>query len=147
VPESKRLLVLAGEAVAELEELPSEVRTELETAEEVFVVTPTLTSRIEWLMSDIDRARHEADERLDTILGQLEASGGPVSGGAVGDDTPMTVVADHVRGFEPDRIVLALRSDEHADWQERNLAERIASETGLPLTVFAIDAQGRVRPA
>jgi hypothetical protein len=145
VADSKRLLVLAGAAVAELDELPTEVRTELETAEEVFVVTPTLVSGIEWLMSDTDRARHEADERLDTILGQLEPSGARVSGGAVGDDTPMTVVWDHVREFQPDRIVLALRSDEHADWQERNLVERIASETGLPLTVFAIDPQGRVR--
>ncbi len=62
-----RLLVLAGAAVAELGELPGEVRAELEAAEEVFVVTPTLASGIEWLMSDIDRARHEADERLDTI--------------------------------------------------------------------------------
>ena len=145
MPDSKRLLVLAGEAVAGLDELPREVRTELETADEVFVVTPTLASRIEWLMSDTDRARQEADERLDTILGQLETSGARVSGGAVGGDTPMTVVEDYVRGFRPDRIVLALRSDEHAEWQEQNLVEKIASKTGLPLTVFAIDAYGRVR--
>jgi hypothetical protein len=145
VPDSKRLLVLAGEAVAELDELPGEVRTELDAAEEVFVVTPTLTSRIEWLTSDTDRARHEADERLDTILDQLETSGASVIGGAVAGDTPMTVVEDCVRAFRPDRIVLALRSDEHAAWQEQNLAEQIANETGLPLTVFAIDAQGRVR--
>jgi hypothetical protein len=139
------LLVLAGEAVAELDELPSEIRYELEAAEELFVVTPTLATRIEWLMSDTDRAHHEADERLGTILSQLEHGGARVRGGAVGDDTPMTVVEDYVRAFQPDRIVLALRSDEHADWQEHNLVERIASETGLPLTVFAIDAQGRVR--
>jgi hypothetical protein len=144
VPDSNRLLVLAGEAVAELDELPGEVRTELDAAAEVFVVTPTLTSRIEWLMSDTDRARHEADQRLDTILGQLETSGASVSGGAVAGDTPMTVVDDYVRAFRPNRIVLALRSDEHAAWQEQNLAERIANETGLPLTVFAIDPQGRV---
>jgi hypothetical protein len=91
VPDSKRLLVLAGEAVAELDELPGEVRTELDAAEEVFVVTPTLTSRIEWLTSDTDRARHEADERLDTILDQLETSGASVTGGAVAGDTPMTL--------------------------------------------------------
>ncbi len=96
-------------------------------------------------MSDVDRARHEADARLDTILDQLEPSGAHVSGGTVGDDTPMTVVEDHVRGFQPDRIVLALRSDERVGWQEQDLAERIASATGPPLTVFAIDAQGRVR--
>jgi hypothetical protein len=145
VPDSKRLLVLAGEAVAGLDELPAEVRSELDTAEEVFVVTPTLASRIQWIMSDTDRARHEADARLDTILGQLEQGGAQVSGAAVGDDTPMTVVQDHVRRFQPDAIILALRSDEHADWQEQNLVERIANETGLPLTVFTIDSHGRVR--
>jgi hypothetical protein len=57
----------------------------------------------------------------------------------------MTVVEDYVRRFQPDAIILALRSDEHSDWQEQNLVERIASDTGLPLTVFAIDSQGRVR--
>ena len=146
VSDAKRLLVLAGAAVAELDELPDEVRAELDAAEEVFVVTPTLPSGLEWLMSDIDRARHEADERLDTILGQLEPRGTPVTGGAVGDDTPLTVVEDHVRAFHPDRILLALRSPEHADWQERGLVQRIRSETGLPLMVFQIDPQGRVRP-
>jgi hypothetical protein len=143
--DSKRLLILAGAAVAELDELPGEVRAELDRAAEIFVVTPTLASRVEWLTSDTDRARHEADERLDAILGQLEASGARVSGGAVGDDTPMTVVEDHVRAFQPDRIVVALRSDQHAAWQEENLVERLASGTGLPLTVFAIDPGGRVR--
>ena len=145
--DATRLLVLAGAAVAELDELPGEVRAELHAAGEVFVVTPTLVSSIEWLMSDIDRARHEADERLDTILGQLEPSGARVTGGAVGDDTPMTVVEDHVRGFHPDRILLALRSPEHAAWQERGLVERIRSATDLPVTVFAIDSEGHVRSA
>ena len=49
-------------------------------------------------MSDIDRARHEADERLDTILGQLEP----------GDP----------------RVRLALRSMEHHSWQEQGLVEQ-----------------------
>jgi hypothetical protein len=62
----------------------------------------------------------------------------------VGDDTPMTVVEDHVRGFHPDRILLALRSSEHADWQERGLVGKIQIDTGLPLTVFEIDPQGHV---
>jgi hypothetical protein len=141
--DARRLLVLAGAAVSELDELPPEVRAEIESAEEVFVVTPTLASGLEWLMSDIDRGRHEADQRLDTILGQLESSGAPVTGGAVGDDTPMTVVEDHVRAFEPDHILLALRSSEHADWQERGLVERIHSQTGLAVTSFEIDPQGR----
>lgn len=144
--DAKRLLVLAGAAVAELHQLPQEVRDELAVAEEVFVVTPTLVSGIEWLTSASDRARHEADERLATILGQLESSDARVTGGAVGDDTPMTVVEDHVRGFQPDRILLALRGPEHANWQESGLVRRIESRTGLPVTAFQIDSDGHIRP-
>jgi hypothetical protein len=143
VAEVHRLLVLAGAAVADLDELPKHVASVLDAADEVFVVTPTLPTRIQWLMSDTDRARHEADERLDTILGQLDTSGAPVVGSAVGDDTPMTAVYDHVRAFDPDHIVLALRGPEHADWQEKGLIERIQSEVGVPLTVFEIDPQGQ----
>ena len=51
----------------------------------------------------------------------------------MGDDTPVTAVSDHVRALDPDHIVLALRSPEHADWQERGLIERIESEVGVPL--------------
>ena len=143
VPEVHRLLVLAGAAVADLDELPKQVASVIDAADEVFVVTPTLPTGIQWLMSDTDRARHEADERLDTILAQLDTSGARVVGGAVGDDTPMTAVYDHVRAFDPDHIVLALRNPEHADWQEKGLIDRIQSEVEIPLTVFQIDAQGQ----
>jgi hypothetical protein len=110
-------------------------------------VTPTLTSRGEWLTSDVDRARHEADERLDTILGQLDPTSSRVSGGAVGDETPLTAVEDHVRAFDPDHILIALRSAEHADWQERGLIDEIGRRFRIPITVFEIDPQGRVRTA
>ncbi len=39
----------------------------VEEAGEAFLVTPTLPPGLEWFMSDTDRARHAADQRLDTI--------------------------------------------------------------------------------
>jgi hypothetical protein len=57
----------------------------------------------------------------------------------------MTAVQDHVRAFAPDQILLALRSREHADWQERGLIERIESETGLPLRGFRDRFAGHAR--
>jgi hypothetical protein len=143
MPPVKRLLILAGAAVAQPDELPNAVRALVGDAEQVFVVTPTLTSGLEWLMSDVDRARRSADDRLDRVLGHLEP-GARVVGGSVGDDTPMTLVEDHVRQFEPDHILIALRSAEHAGWQERGLVNRIEEEFGIPLTVFSIDPEGRV---
>jgi hypothetical protein len=134
-------LVLAGATVATMEELPPSVRALIHAAERVFVVTPTLPSRLEWLVSDVDRARHQADERLDTILGQLRDSD-IAAAGAVGDETPLTAVGDHVQAFDPDHLLVALRSAEHAGWQERGLIELIGQTFHLPMTVFEIDANG-----
>jgi hypothetical protein len=142
--DTKRLLVLAGAAVAALDELPPSVRQLIDAAAEVFVVTPTLPSRLQWLTSDIDRARHEADERLDTILGQLRGAE-VAANGSVGDETPMTAVEDHVRSFAPDHLLVALRSPEHAQWQERGLTDLIVRSFDLPVTVFEIDADGHAR--
>jgi hypothetical protein len=56
VSDAHRLLVLAGAAVADLDELPEQVARIVQTADEVFVVTPTLPTGIQWLMSDTDWA-------------------------------------------------------------------------------------------
>ena len=139
--ENGRLLVLAGAALADLKEVPPSIRRLIDAADQVFVVTPALTSRIEWLVSDVDRARHAADERLDAILGQLRTADVPARG-TVGDDSPFDAVADHVHDFSPDHILIALRSGEHAGWQERGLVERVQAIAHVPVTIFEIDASG-----
>jgi hypothetical protein len=138
-----RLLVLAGAAVADMEELPPSIRTVIDSAEAVFVVTPTLPSRLKWLASDTDSAQRAADERLDTVLGQL-GSKDVAAEGAVGADDPLVAIGDHVQSFDPDHMLIALRSFEHAHWQERGLIEQVGRTFQLPLTVFAIDSEGRV---
>lgn len=140
---SKRLLVLAGAALTDIDEVPSSVRVVIDAADEVFVVTPTLTSRLEWLVSDVDKAHRAADERLDAVLGQLR-SADVAAEGTVGDDTPLTAIADHVRAFDPDHIVIALRSSDHAGWQERGLVEQTERTFHLPVTIFEVDPEGHV---
>jgi hypothetical protein len=46
------------------------VRALIDSASEVLVMTPMLIGRHQWLASDTDRARYEADERLSTLLGE-----------------------------------------------------------------------------
>lgn len=140
---SSRLLIATGEAAASEDELPPLVRALIENASEVLVMTPVLISRLEWLASDTDRARFEADERLSTVLGQLERIA-PEAGirAQVGDDTPFTAFADAVREFLPDHILIALRSSDHSGWQERGLLDQIR-EFGIPITVFELDRTGR----
>jgi hypothetical protein len=107
-------------------------------------MTPILTSRLRWLASDTDKARHEADERLSTILGHVEAVANAETEGIVGDETPMTAFSDAVRNFEPDHILIALRASDHDAWQERGLIDAILQSFHIPVTVFEIDRAGRV---
>jgi hypothetical protein len=140
-----RLLIVTGAAVADVAELPPLVRSLIESASEILVVTPVLPGRLEWLASDTDRVRHEADERLRTVISHLEeVAPEAATAGAVGDETPLSAFADAVRRFRPDHILLALRASDHAAWQERGLTDRVREGFHLPLTIFEIDRGGHV---
>ena len=140
---SGRLLVATGAAVADIDELPPLVRGLIDAASEVLVITPILPGGLQWLVSDTDRARHEADERLRTVLGHIEALDVRAEG-RVGDETPLTAFDDAVAEFRPDHILIALRSSEHAGWQERGLLDKVRERVRLPITVFEIGPEGEV---
>jgi lactam utilization protein B len=111
------------------------------------VVTPSLPGRLDWLTDDVDRSRHLADERLDRVLGHMRTLGAHASG-TTGDDTTLTAFSDAVANFQPDHILIGLRSRDHANWQERRLIRQVRERFGLPLTTYAIDCGGHVsRPA
>jgi hypothetical protein len=87
----RRLLIATGGAAASEDELPPLVRALIETASELLVMTPMLVGRLQWLASDSDRARYEADERLSTVLGHVETIAPEAAiEGRIGDDTPFT---------------------------------------------------------
>jgi hypothetical protein len=140
----RRLLVATGAAVGDVDELPPSIRELLDAASEVLVLTPILPGGLQWLVSDTDRARHEADERLNAVLGHMEALGVP-SEGLVGDETPLTAFDDAVRTFRPDHILIALRAGEEAGWQERGLVDQVRDRFRIPMTVFEIGPEGRVQ--
>ncbi len=137
----RRLLFIADAAVADVHDLPPEARALLSTAAEVYVVTPTLPGRLAWLADDVDQFRHLADERLDKVLGHMQAVGVHASG-AAGRDNVLTVIADAIADFRPDHMLLALRSAEHANWQEQGLEKRMQKRFGLPLLSYAVDERG-----
>jgi hypothetical protein len=132
-----KLLIAVGEAAASTADLPPSLRPVINAADEVFVVAPTLPGRLDWLNSDTDAAHQRADERLRTVLGQLGEMGAEASG-AVGSDEPVEALADAIRAFEPDHLLIALRSSPSSGWQEHGLVERVVERFGLPVTVFQI---------
>jgi nucleotide-binding universal stress UspA family protein len=144
--EVQRLLLVADAAVCEVRELPPAARAMIDCATEIYVVTPTLPGRLAWLADDVDRFRHLADERLDTVLDHMRSIGADAQGVA-GRGSVLTVIADAVAAFAPSHILVALRSSEHANWQERHLVEHIEDRFGLPVTTYAVDVQGHTASA
>jgi hypothetical protein len=133
----KRLLIAAGEAADSADALPFGVRELIDTADEVLVVTPTLPTRFEWLASATDKAREQADERLQAVLGQIEDLGTEASG-TVGADDPLLAFEDAVAAFDADHILVGLRAPDRADWQERGLLDELLRRFGVPITVFSL---------
>src|SRR3712207_9506987 len=119
--EETRLLIVTGAAVADVEQVPPLVRSLIKAASEIVVVTPVLPGRLQWLASDTDRVRHEADERLQTVIGHLEElAPEAATAGAVGDEEPLSAFGGAVRRFRPDHLLLGLRASGPAAWQGKH---------------------------
>ena len=136
-----RLLIVTGATVSSLDELPEPVRALIDGASDIFVVTPSLPGRLQWLASDIDSSNEVADRRLNAVLGQLRSMDVDAEG-RVGADDPLTAFTDAIREFGPDHILIGLRADDHAGWQERGLLDAVIESFHLPTTVFEIRSIG-----
>ena len=140
-----RLLIVTGAAVADVADLPPLIHSLISSASEILVVAPVLPGRIQWLVSDTDRVRQEADERLQAVVEGVETlAPAAVEAGAIGDETPLSAFADAVRRFRPHHILIALRASDHSAWQERQLVDRVREAFHIPITIFEIDRAGRL---
>ena len=133
----KRLLIAAGEAADSADALPFGVRELIVTADEILVMTPALPTRFEWLASATDKAREQADGRLQAVLRQIGDLGTEAIG-TVGADDPVLAFEDALAAFQADHILVGLRAPEHADWQERGLLDELLHRFGIPVTVFSL---------
>jgi hypothetical protein len=134
-----KLLIAAGEAASDLDELPSGARLLVDSATDILVVAPSLPTRIAWLASDTDKTREVADERLRTVLSQVGDAEKTVEG-RVGADDPLLAFADAIADFDPDHILIGLRSSGSSGWQERGLLEQVLERFGLPVTAFRLSS-------
>jgi hypothetical protein len=133
-----RLLIVAGDVAAGVAELPPGVKTLIESAGEIVLIAPTLPDRFDWLASATDNATKQADERLRQVLSQVQDAGGSVASAEVGADDPLLAFEDAVRSFDPNHILIGLRPEDRAGWQERGLLDAVQDRFGLPVTVFQV---------
>ncbi len=109
----------------------------IDAAGEIMVVAPTLPTRLQWLASDTDKTREAADERLRDVVEQVAATAADVQG-TVGADDPVLAIEEAAADFNPDLILIALRSSEKSDWQERGLIDQVLRRANVPVAAFKL---------
>jgi hypothetical protein len=118
-----RVLVLA---VAEADAGSAERVAELVgSAEDVRLVVPVQSHRLDRWLSAEDKARREAEGRLARSAGALVAAGLPVSG-SVGDPDPAQALEDELRDFAADEVVLLTANG-------KDPLAKVEARLGLPL--------------
>jgi hypothetical protein len=142
---AKRILVLTNEHLADANEVPESLLPFIEEAEATYVVAPTLTTWLQSLAGDIDRARVSADERLHAVFDHMHASGLEAHG-TVGDEDQVAAIADALADFDADLILLRLHvpGSREENWREHRVAKRVRSRFGVPAIVFYFDDEGHV---
>lgn len=98
---------------------------------EVLVITPALNSPLRRWVSDEDAARRLAQERAAAYVEQLTQHGRRAEG-RVGDPDPSQAIADALRTFPADAIVIAARPD-RSDLLVDELVSRTRNRFGLPV--------------
>lgn len=138
----KRLLVIANETIAG-RELHAHIRELVEQGGRVIIVAPALSSRLQYILSDIDAPRERARERLDASIALLRESGVDAEG-EVGDANPVRAFEDAVAVFEPDGVLVSTHPAGRSHWLERGEVEKIRAKTDLPVEHVEVDlaAQG-----
>jgi hypothetical protein len=120
-----RVLLLATD---ELGARPAERVAELVGgADDVRLLIPARSRRLDRWLSGDDEARDSAQDRLASSAGALTAAGLRVSG-SVGDSDALQAVEDELRSFAADEVLVVGGPDDEAEIEE--LRHRLA----LPLT-------------
>lgn len=136
-PDQRHVVVIANQALSG-DELRHRL-TEMGERIELDVLAPVLTSRLHYVVSDIDSELAEARKRLAQSLAWARQSGF-VARGEVGDPNPTTAIEDELRDFGADAVVVVTHPRELETWQERGELERLRRELGVPVEHVMVGA-------
>jgi len=136
----RRLLVVANETVAGPELLAELRRLAEGVPTRVLVVCPALNSPLRHWVSDEDGARVSASERLEASLAAMRAAG-IVASGEIGDGDPLQAIADALRTFAPDELVISTHPEGRSHWLERDVVTNARERFALPVRHVVVDLE------
>jgi GABA permease len=134
----RRILVIANETVTgeELHEAIERAASGYDAL--VLVVTPALNTKLRHWVSDEDGARAAAQLRLADSLAQLAASGIDARG-EVGDADPLQTIADGLRTFGADEVIISTHPEGRSNWLERGVVDTARARFAVPITHVVVD--------
>lgn len=125
----KRVLVVANRTLCE-QHLLDALRARRDAGPVTFrLLVPASHPHGAWTDAQADR---EARDRLAEILDVLAIAGIPASGG-IGDQNPVTAVADLLRQESVDEIIVSTLPRGTSKWLSQNVVKRL-SRFGKPVT-------------
>jgi GABA permease len=144
-----RLLVVANETVGG-EALLEEIGRRCEGSDcEILVITPALAaSRADHWASDIDEAIVLARQRMELSVLEIRQRLDRSAQGEIGDSDPNVAIADALRIFPADEVVISTHPPHSSRWLESGVVDRAREEIDLPISHVVVDlaAEGAGRP-
>jgi hypothetical protein len=108
---------------------------------ELDILAPVLLSRVHLGVSDIDRELEQARARLDRSLSWAREQG-VAACGRVGDPSSTIAIADELRDFGADEVIVVTHARDRATWQERDDLARLQRELDLPVHHVTVGEAG-----
>jgi len=133
-----RVLVVANETVAGRKLHDAVRRSTVGQPSQVLVVSPALNSPLRHFVSDEDKARRQAQERLDRSLHAL-ADAGIDARGEVGDADPLQAIDDALRTFGADEIIISTHPEGRSNWLEKGIVTGAEKRFTVPITHVVVD--------
>jgi len=136
--DERRVLVLANEVLAEGSFVAGRLVEEIRQSTagyraHVNLVYPLPVSPIRHWASDVDRARAEAESRLEDSVQVLRAHGLEARG-EIGDDDALQAIEDSLRRFGADGIIVVTHGDAHGNELDPAVVEKARERFALPIT-------------
>lgn len=127
-----RHVIVVADATLDGEEPAAAIRAAAGADAQIEVVAPVLVSRLHYATSDRDAELAAARERLDASLAWAHAHGFRAHG-TIGSDEPETAMADALRDFGAEAIVIVTDGERTTRWAEARELERARAELAIPV--------------
>lgn len=139
---TRRVLVVIDRAILDIAAVPQAVLEAEARADEVRVIAPVLTTRTAWLTNDDLAARQEASDRLSAVLHRMWVEQGISASGRLGDESPLTAIADALVEFPADQLVFIMHDDDRQSWHEREVTANIRHRYGSRFKEIIVAGNG-----